>query len=332
MAFESARMHLVVYTAILAFQNQYNWPDPIATKIPLPRSQIAGFITTFSQLVNKDPSTPKDHTRIIDVLSKKSPSKSPSKSPAKSGRKLSAKLVTKTESSVKRSLNDELVAVSDFTGEVVIPKAFAEASSGSPTKRPRRSPTKKSYSDSEYDEDDDEEVRRVLDLSGKGKRKSKAITSHTVVTICNNCYIPEQLTRQILVFYSRFYFNQSSHWGFLIGLVAVVYSNLNAREVLQRPELKRALLSNLHKLQSGGLTLDQIGEWVSKVQSTYGDIKWIRYASYDNQRINDNIIGGFASLGSFLQHDYLSEKYQQQWDMWRSDMQKYVNDEKDANV
>lgn len=304
--YEISRVYLAVFVAIIHYQDTYKFDDPIIGKIPIPKSKVRSYISQFSAVITGEPSTP-THERIVDALAtpKTSGKGRVNKTPSSK-----AKLIVQTESSVKRSLTNQLIAESTYSGSNEIPNAFMTPPS---TPRKRGRPPKQD-SDS---------------LNSPQPRKSKKLlTSHELVTFCNRFYIPEHLTQKLLLMYHKYRANQGSSWGFLVGLVGVVYYKLNIVEITEKLGLWTKVIKNLHRWQNGGLTHKEVDHWVSKVTALYGEVKWIREAEYENTHMTHKVTlqeSVFSSLGSFTNNpDYLSEKATINWVNWCKEMANYV--------
>lgn len=305
--YELGRIHLAVIVAIFHYQEKYHWEDPIMGKIPIPKKNLRDYISRFATLVSDEPSTP-THTRIVNALA----------TPNSSGRgrvnrtpRGKAQLIPQSETSVKRSLTNQLMAESTYSGSNLISDSFMSPPP-TPTKRGRPAKSEEEQLETQ-----------------QHKKSKKLLTSYELVTFCNKFYIPEHLTQKILNMFYKYRANQGSSWGFLVGLVGIVYYKLNVVEITNKLGLWTKVVKNLHRSQNGGLTHKEVDEWVSKVTNLYGEVKWIREAEFETTNLVHKVTeeeSVFSSLGSFTNKpDYLSGKSTARWENWCKDMKNFIS-------
>ncbi|GMM29270.1 hypothetical protein DAMA08_019860 [Martiniozyma asiatica (nom. inval.)] len=346
-SFELARVHLCVY---LAIKQSQNYTDPGVSKIPVPKSKLKGVLADFEKALN--PSTP-SHRRTYEVFGGLA-------TPQSQGKNGNATMVTPTKSVVK-SLHNKLVAESNFSGTHEIPESFSTPPS-TPVKRARGRPKKNATSSVDTQKTPfSTPQKRTNTAPSTPRKKRQLITTPDLVSLCNAFYIPEHMTSHIFRTYKKYrhaanitaqahlssinaehssdvhtlsngYIKSGSHvWGLLIGLVGMVYRKLNASELETRLGLWKKVITNLHRLQRGGLSIEEVEEWVNICETRWGNVKWARESEYEHTQVNTQTSedsNGLDSLGCFLTTDYLSTKKKNEWLIWKSKMQEVLEKRK----
>lgn len=249
---EAARYHLCCFAVVEMFQEKYGLADPAMNKIPIPTRRVNALLPSVRQTLNRilDASTPQatlQTKRIID--------------------RIQTPTSYATESYIDGIRNSKLQAI-DSTKRSLEAKLLAESTIHSAgMQSPPVTPTKRKQS--------------MVMSPSKAKMKVKTIiTTPILVAFCNQFYIPEHITMRIIQTYKMYRHVVGNAWGLLVGLVGISYLKLNKMQVKMRIGLRARLVENLHNLQHGGLTLNEVKVYLREVTRMIASQKWIKDAKF----------------------------------------------------
>lgn len=292
---EIGRYHLCCFVVLEYYQEQYNISDLFINKIPVKGKKLQNLLGNFRNLLNNLilSSTPKSN-RIVNYL--QTPTSSFSKSTESYIDKVRQSKL-KTVDQVKKSLYNTLINV-----ESMQTHEQQQTPPSTPRKTLNSTPTK---------------------LSPYKARTKVVITTSILISLCSKFYIPKHITYHILKTYKFYKQIVTNSWGLLIGLVGISYLQLNSNRIKSNYRLKKCLIDNLHHSQHGGLSNQDVKNYIKEVARLISNQKWIKEASYN---LDDMILNNgdeenddsLISLSSFIDssNEYVSmkdNKHVQNW-------------------
>ena len=171
----------------------------------------------------------------------------------------------------------------------------------------------------------------------KSNVNSDEVATNDIIEICNIFKFPSTIAYQILTCFKFFSPKIKDKWGFVCGLLVIVYTRVFNQQIRKRIDLKGKFHERLLKWQRGGMTFSDLSRWTKLSESMLLDTEdWIHQIeitynyrdcavnesdyeddSLDDSKINDNIrflytCGGMINSGK----DYLSKYHTMKYDDW----------------
>ncbi|VEU23406.1 DEKNAAC104634 [Brettanomyces naardenensis] len=286
--FEVARYHLCSYLTVEKFRGRLLLPEPTSIKIPIPGRKLRSVILDFRKSMMRPSSSPE----------------TPPSTPRKRRRR-QKQFPTPSSKSFKRqalgeSGNPYLTPDSTPSSRGII---NLDSKEFSPIKGKKNLQMELLAAAAEDAHDEVRTPKRRGRKPGQTVTISKGpvISTALLVSFCNRFYIQEDTTRKILKTFKEFHLRVKNPWGLLCGLVAISFICLNRDLINNKIGYKSKLYQNLQILQTGGLKMEEIGEWVKIVESLCAEEPWIKeLEELPGGKNYRRSVFGIPSLGSFI--------------------------------
>lgn len=161
--------------------------------------------------------------------------------------------------------------------------------------------------------------------------ESKKVQTRDIIVMCNALKFPSKITHKVLATFESFKSKIKEEWGFLCGLIMVVFFRIFNDQLNRKIGLRAKFYQKLLKWQRGGLTVDGLKHWNNLTEWMVLDTEgWIKKLEI---KFNFNNGKGGADgdlLGKQIKYlystadmlnpevDYLNKFYTVKYDKWIS--------------